>query len=104
MQYDDFSIDERPTWGVRSPRDGGDDLGLVRETLKKEQVIKSVLLNLSNFFALDFNSQPQRNLSFTRRSEGYVCITLYIPLIMVERVWFQNSYVGQGAISAKGNR
>jgi short coiled-coil protein len=53
MQYDDFSVDERPTWGVRSPRDGGGDLGLVRETLKKEQVIKSVL-NLSNFFSLGF--------------------------------------------------
>lgn len=42
MQYDDFSNDDRPTWGVPSPRDGGGDLGLVRETVRKEQVIKSV--------------------------------------------------------------
>jgi len=39
MQYDDFSVDEPPTWGAPSPRDGGGDLGLVRETLRKEQVI-----------------------------------------------------------------
>jgi len=48
MQYNDFSIDERPAWGVSSPRDGGGDLGLVRDTLRKEQVIKSVVSTLSN--------------------------------------------------------
>ena len=39
MQFEDFD-DERPTWGVVSPREGGGDLGLVRDTIKKEQVIK----------------------------------------------------------------
>ena len=43
MQYDDYSIDEGPTWGVRSPRDGDGDLGMVKDTMRKEQVIKSVL-------------------------------------------------------------
>jgi hypothetical protein len=37
MEFDEF---ERPTWGVVSPREGGGDLGLVRETIQKEQVIK----------------------------------------------------------------
>ncbi|KIM43391.1 hypothetical protein M413DRAFT_444215 [Hebeloma cylindrosporum] len=40
MQFDDF---ERPAWGVVSPREGGGDLGLVRDTIKKEQVIKEIL-------------------------------------------------------------
>lgn len=41
MDYDDYA--EQPAvWGVVSPREGGSDLGLVRETLKKEQVIKCV--------------------------------------------------------------
>jgi hypothetical protein len=36
----DFDELERPTWGVVSSREGGGDLGLVRDTMKKEQVIK----------------------------------------------------------------
>ncbi|PPQ89681.1 hypothetical protein CVT25_013868 [Psilocybe cyanescens] len=43
MQYDDYSLDERPSWGVVSPREGGGDLGVVRDTLRKEQVLKEVL-------------------------------------------------------------
>jgi len=39
----DFDELERPTWGVVSPREGGGDLGLVRDTIKKEQVIKEIL-------------------------------------------------------------
>jgi len=42
MQYEEFD-NERPIWGVVSPREGGGDLGLVRDTIKKEQVIKWVL-------------------------------------------------------------
>ncbi|KAF9481178.1 hypothetical protein BDN70DRAFT_876642 [Pholiota conissans] len=42
MDFDEF--DEQPAvWGVASPREGGADLGLVRETLKKEQVITDIL-------------------------------------------------------------
>uniref|UniRef100_A0A8H7XZF7 Uncharacterized protein n=1 Tax=Psilocybe cubensis TaxID=181762 RepID=A0A8H7XZF7_PSICU len=42
MDYDDYSLDERPSWGVVSPREGGGDLGVVRDTLRKEQVLKLV--------------------------------------------------------------
>ena len=51
MQYDEYSIDEGPTWGVRSPRDGESDLGVVKDTMRKEQVIKSVL-STSHMFLL----------------------------------------------------
>ena len=40
MDFDEY--DEQPTWGVASPRDNDGDLGVVRETLKKEQTIKCV--------------------------------------------------------------
>jgi len=39
MQFDDFEV-EGPTWGVVSPREGAGDLGLVRDAIKKEEVIK----------------------------------------------------------------
>ncbi|KAF9046333.1 hypothetical protein BJ165DRAFT_1527442 [Panaeolus papilionaceus] len=38
MDYDEY---EAPTWGFTSPREG--DLGLVRDTVKKEQTIKEIL-------------------------------------------------------------
>ncbi|KAH9480470.1 hypothetical protein JR316_0007070 [Psilocybe cubensis] len=41
MDYDDYSLDERPSWGVVSPREGGGDLGVVRDTLRKEQVLNA---------------------------------------------------------------
>jgi hypothetical protein len=40
MNFDDL---ERPTWGVVSPREG--DMGLVRETVRKEQAIKWVYIS-----------------------------------------------------------
>lgn len=40
MDFDEY--DEQPTWGVTFPRDNDGDLGVVRETLKKEQTIKCV--------------------------------------------------------------
>ncbi|PPQ65857.1 hypothetical protein CVT26_000791 [Gymnopilus dilepis] len=42
MQYDNYSFEERPPWGVTSPQDGG-DLGILRESLRKEQVIKDIV-------------------------------------------------------------
>lgn len=83
MQYDDFSIDEAegPTWGVRSPRDG--DLGLVKDTLRKEQVIKSVL-SASQMFCFGFYLLAQGDLSLTRGSQGYA-FTTYAQLIVVEK-------------------
>jgi hypothetical protein len=57
MQYDGYSIDEGPTWGVRSPRDGESDLGMVKDTMKKEQVIKSVLLYVFCFGFLSLSSR-----------------------------------------------
>jgi short coiled-coil protein len=51
MQYDGF--DDGPTWGVRSPRDGDGDLGMVKDTMRKEQVIKSVL-SISQMFYFGF--------------------------------------------------
>ena len=71
MQYDDFN--EGPTWGVRSPRDGDGDLGLVKDTMKKEQVIKSVL-STSQMFCFGFYLLDQGDLGFTRGSQGYACI------------------------------
>lgn len=35
MNFDDL---ERPAWGVISPQEG--DMGLVKETIRKEQAIK----------------------------------------------------------------
>ena len=35
MNFDDL---ERPTWGVVSPQEG--DMGLVKDTIRKEQAIK----------------------------------------------------------------
>jgi len=41
MQYDyDYGLDDTPSWGITSPRDG--DLGLVRDAVRKEQVIKYI--------------------------------------------------------------
>jgi hypothetical protein len=39
MNFDDF---ERPAWGVVSPQEG--DMGLVRDTVRKEQAIRWVYL------------------------------------------------------------
>ena len=83
MQYDGYSIDEGPTWGVRSPRDGESDLGLVKDTMRKEQVIKSVL-STSQMFCFGFYLLSQGDLSFTRGSEGYA-FTTYTRLTMVEK-------------------
>jgi hypothetical protein len=42
MDFDEF---EQPAvWGVVSPREAGSDLGLVRDTLRKDQIIKCVYL------------------------------------------------------------
>ena len=38
----DFDELERPTWGVISPQAGEGNMGLVRETVRKEQAIKCV--------------------------------------------------------------
>jgi hypothetical protein len=100
MQYDDF--DEGPTWGVRSPRDGEGDLGLVKDTMKKEQVIKSVF-STSQMFLLWFYLLDQGDLGFTRGSQGYAFTTYELNLS-----WFEydcnNSYVSQSTNSAKGGR
>ncbi|PPR00201.1 hypothetical protein CVT24_004904 [Panaeolus cyanescens] len=40
MQFDDYEI-ETSSWGITSPKEG--DLGLVRDTVKKEQTIKEIL-------------------------------------------------------------
>lgn len=44
MDFDEYD-EQPPLWGVVSPREGGGDLGLIRETLRKEQVLKYVFNN-----------------------------------------------------------
>ncbi|KAF5315075.1 hypothetical protein D9619_007296 [Psilocybe cf. subviscida] len=59
MDFDEY--DEQPTWGVASPRDNDGDLGVVRETLKKEQTIKCVSTTFPHGIA------PEHHVQFVIR-------------------------------------
>ena len=97
MQYDGYSIGEGPTWGVRSPRDGESDFGMVKDTMRKEQVIKSVLSTLKCFCfgVLSLNS----GRSWLHKRISRVCISRRITLKWVR--FCKHSYVGQNTSSAE---
>jgi len=83
MQYDGFSIDDGPTWGVRSPRDGGSDLGLVKDTMRKEQVIKEILASQEDLKAMLAKVQSvQREVD--KLTSGNETLQMYIDNLTVQ--------------------
>jgi len=83
MQYDDYPIDEGPTWGVRSPRDGDGDLGLVKDTMKKEQVIKEILASQEDLKAMLAKIQAvQREVD--KLTSGNETLQMYIDNLTVQ--------------------
>jgi len=82
MQYDDFSIDERPTWGITS-RDGGGDLGLVRETVKKEQVIKEILASQEDLKVMLTKVQSVQK-EVDKLTSGNETLQMYIDNLTVQ--------------------
>ncbi|KAF8158333.1 hypothetical protein B0H34DRAFT_708325 [Crassisporium funariophilum] len=82
MQYDDF-IDERPTWGVVSPREGGGDLGLVRDTLKKDQVIKEILACQEDLKAMLAKVQSVQK-EVDKLASGNETLQMYIDNLTVQ--------------------
>jgi len=83
MQYDDFSVDEPPTWGVPSPQDGGGDLGLVRETLRKEQVIKEILASQEDLKAMLAKVQSVQK-EVDKLTSGNETLQMYIDNLTVQ--------------------
>ncbi|KAF8809572.1 hypothetical protein BYT27DRAFT_7136278 [Phlegmacium glaucopus] len=83
MLYDDFSNDERPTWGVTSPREGGGDLGLVREALKKEQVIKEILASQEDLKAMLAKVQSVQK-EVDKLTSGNETLQMYIDNLTVQ--------------------
>ncbi|KJA24057.1 hypothetical protein HYPSUDRAFT_214802 [Hypholoma sublateritium FD-334 SS-4] len=82
MDYDDF--DEQPAvWGVVSPREGGSDLGLVRETLKKEQVIKEILVSQEALRAMMSKVQTVQK-DIDKLASGNETLQMYIDNLTVQ--------------------
>jgi len=82
MQFDDFD-DERPTWGVVSPREGGGDLGLVRDTIKKEQVIKEILACQEDLKAMLAKVQTVQK-EVDKLTSGNETLQMYIDNLTVQ--------------------
>jgi len=82
MQYDDYSLGERPTWGVASPQDGG-DLGIVRDTLRKEQVIKEILAAQEGLKALLAKVQTVQK-EVEKLASGNETLQMYIDNLTVQ--------------------
>ncbi|KAF8964215.1 hypothetical protein BDZ97DRAFT_918273 [Flammula alnicola] len=80
MDFDEF--DERPTWGVVSPRDGG-DLGLVRDALKKEQVIKEILACQEDLRAMLAKVQSVQT-EVDKLASGNETLQMYIDNLTVQ--------------------
>jgi len=82
MDYDDY--DEQPAvWGVASPREGGGDLGLVRETLKKEQVIKEILASQEALRAM-MNKVQTVQKEIDKLASGNETLQMYIDNLTVQ--------------------
>jgi hypothetical protein len=83
MQYDDYSIDEGPTWGVRSPRDGDGDLGMVKDTMRKEQIMKEILASQEDLKAMLAKVQSvQREID--KLTSGNETLQMYIDNLTVQ--------------------
>ncbi|KAF8908917.1 hypothetical protein CPB84DRAFT_1843278 [Gymnopilus junonius] len=82
MQYDDYSLDERPPWGVASPQEGG-DLGVLRDSLRKEQVIKEILAAQEDLKAMLAKAQTVQK-EVDKLVSGNETLQMYIDNLTVQ--------------------
>ncbi|KAF8194257.1 hypothetical protein BJ912DRAFT_959965 [Pholiota molesta] len=81
MDFDEF---EQPAvWGVVSPREAGSDLGLVRDTLRKDQIIKDILASQEDLRAMLAKVQSVQK-EVDKLTSGNETLQMYIDNLTVQ--------------------